>query len=170
MTTRDWIVIAVVAVVAGAAGAGMMRWSTERESEEAEEAEAAVPAAPAVSASQATVPNAAAKITEDSARVLALVQVPGGKIEGGELETEGGKLLYSFDIKVAGKPGVEEIHISALTGELLSHEHETAPTPGRGEGEYDRRRRSGGEGKGVREGEKGRSLTAPPNASLPGRD
>ena len=125
MTTRDWIVIAVVAVVAGAAGAGMMRWSTERESEEAEEAEAAVPAAPAVSASQATVPNAAAKITEDSARVLALVQVPGGKIEGGELETEGGKLLYSFDIKVAGKPGVEEIHISALTGELLSHEHET---------------------------------------------
>jgi uncharacterized membrane protein YkoI len=119
MTTKDWIVLVAVAVVAGAAGAGVTMWSTEHESESGQEALA--PTAVAGGASSAE----ASKITEDSARVLALAQVPGGKVEGGELETEGGKLLYSFDIKVAGKSGVEEIHISALTGALLSHEHET---------------------------------------------
>jgi uncharacterized membrane protein YkoI len=121
MTTKDWIVLAAVAVVAGAAGAGVTMWSTEHQSESGEETEALAPTTVAGSGSAA----GSAKITEDSARVLALAQVPGGKVEGGELETEGGKLLYSFDIKIAGKSGVEEIHISALTGELLSHEHET---------------------------------------------
>ena len=67
-----------------------------------------------------------AQINDDSARILALVQVPGGRITDGGIETEGGKLLYSFDIAVPGKEGVEEIHIDAMTGAFLGREHETA--------------------------------------------
>jgi len=66
-----------------------------------------------------------AKITEDVAAATALKAVPGGKIDKMELEKEDGKLLYSYDIKVAGKTGVEEVHVDAMTGALLSNEHES---------------------------------------------
>ncbi|HEY7395181.1 MAG TPA: PepSY domain-containing protein [Gemmatimonadaceae bacterium] len=66
-----------------------------------------------------------AKVTEDVAAATALKAVPGGKIDKMELEKEGGKLLYSYDIKVAGKTGVEEVHVDAMTGKLLSNEHES---------------------------------------------
>jgi uncharacterized membrane protein YkoI len=69
--------------------------------------------------------KAQARITEDAARATALARVPGGKVESGELEREHGKLLYSFDIKVAGKPGVDEVQVDAITGKLLSNKHET---------------------------------------------
>ena len=42
-----------------------------------------------------------------------------------ELESEKGKLLYSYDIKVPGKSGVEEVQVDALTGAVIAHEHET---------------------------------------------
>lgn len=67
---------------------------------------------------------AQAKISEDSARVIALRRVPEGTILELELEREGGVLLYSWDIKVAGKPGITEVHVDALTGRILSVEHE----------------------------------------------
>jgi uncharacterized membrane protein YkoI len=66
-----------------------------------------------------------AKITEDVAAATALKAVPSGKIDKMELEKEDGKLLYSYDIKVAGKTGVEEVHVDAMTGALLSNEHES---------------------------------------------
>jgi uncharacterized membrane protein YkoI len=66
-----------------------------------------------------------AKVTEDVAAATALKAVPGGKIDKMELEKEGGKLLYSYDIKVTGKTGVEEVHVDAMTGKLLSNEHES---------------------------------------------
>jgi len=64
------------------------------------------------------------KISEDSARAIALRQVPGGTVEALELEWEHGALLYSWDIKVAGKPGITEVHISAIDGKVLAMEHE----------------------------------------------
>jgi uncharacterized membrane protein YkoI len=67
---------------------------------------------------------AQAKVSEDSARVIALQRVPGGTIQALELEREGGVLLYSWDIKVAGKPGITEVHVDALTGRILAVEHE----------------------------------------------
>ena len=70
--------------------------------------------------------RAQAKVTGDSAKKIALAQVPNGKIRSGELENEKGKLIYSFDIKVAGKSGVEEVNVDATTGAVVSHEHETA--------------------------------------------
>ena len=43
----------------------------------------------------------------------------------GELEEEKGKLISSFDIKVAGKSGIEEVNVDARTGDVIAHEHET---------------------------------------------
>jgi uncharacterized membrane protein YkoI len=66
-----------------------------------------------------------AKISMKTARATALKEVPNGKIRSSELERENGKLIYSFDIKVAGKTGIEEVNVDALTGAIVAHEHET---------------------------------------------
>jgi iron-sulfur cluster repair protein YtfE (RIC family) len=47
-------------------------------------------------------------------------------VEEGELEVEHGCLVYSFDIRVSGKEGAEEVLIDAGTGKVLSHTHESA--------------------------------------------
>lgn len=64
------------------------------------------------------------KITEDSARVIALHHVPGGTIQALELEHENGTLVYSWDIKVPGKAGITEVQISAIDGRVVAVEHE----------------------------------------------
>ncbi len=69
---------------------------------------------------------AQATITADSARKLALAQVPRGRIAEAELEEENGTLVYSFDIKTSGKSGIDEVLIDAKTGALISKSHETA--------------------------------------------
>jgi hypothetical protein len=69
--------------------------------------------------------KAEAKVSESAARATALAQVPGGTVKSGELEREGGKLLYSFDITTKGKTGIDEVQIDALTGTVLSNKHET---------------------------------------------
>ena len=66
-----------------------------------------------------------AKMTMADARALALKTVPGATIQAGEIEREGGKLIYSFDMKTAGKTGIDEVNINAMTGKLLSNKHET---------------------------------------------
>jgi uncharacterized membrane protein YkoI len=70
--------------------------------------------------------KARAKVSGDSAMKIARAQVPNGRIRSGELEEEKGKLIYSFDIKVAGKSGIEEVNVDALTGAVVGKEHETA--------------------------------------------
>jgi len=66
-----------------------------------------------------------AKVTESAAAEAALAAVPGGKIQGVELEKEDGKFIYSYDIKAAGKTGIEEVHVDAMTGAVISNVHET---------------------------------------------
>jgi len=66
-----------------------------------------------------------AKVAEEAAAKTALAKVPKGEIASVELEREKGKLLYSYDIKVPGKKGVEEVHVDAMTGKFLSMEHES---------------------------------------------
>ena len=67
-----------------------------------------------------------AKITEDAAATTALSKAPNGKIQSVELEREDGKLLYSYDIKIAGKSGIEEVRVNAVTGKLVGEvEHES---------------------------------------------
>lgn len=70
--------------------------------------------------------RAQAKISEDSARAIALREVPTGKVRSAELEREHGRLIYSFDVGVAGKSGVEEVNVDARTGAVVAHEHESA--------------------------------------------
>ena len=68
---------------------------------------------------------ARATFAPDSAIKIALARVPGGTISGAELEEEGGRLIYSFEIKIAGKSGEEEVHVDARTGEVVKQEHES---------------------------------------------
>lgn len=100
--------VATLAVFAGAAGAQQ-------------------PAAPThpVHETQAQL-RRAAKISIDSARAVARRTVPNARIASSELEREKGRLIYSFDMRVAGKKGVEEVNVDAMTGELVAHEHESA--------------------------------------------
>lgn len=69
---------------------------------------------------------AKARITLDSARTLALGKVPHGTIASEELERENGHLIYSFDVRVQNKPGIQEVNINALTGGILGMHHEGA--------------------------------------------
>jgi hypothetical protein len=60
-----------------------------------------------------------------AARATALAKVPNGKIQSAELEREHGELIYSFDIKVPGKPGIEEVQVDAINGKVVSMVHES---------------------------------------------
>ena len=66
-----------------------------------------------------------AKITEAAARATALQQVPNGTVKSNELEREHGKLIYSYDITVPGKTGIEEVNVNAIDGTVVAKQHET---------------------------------------------
>ena len=66
-----------------------------------------------------------AKVSEKDAAQTAMARVPKGHIEAVELENEGGKLLYSYEIKVPGRSGIEEVNVDAKTGTVASTEHES---------------------------------------------
>jgi uncharacterized membrane protein YkoI len=72
--------------------------------------------------------QAEAKVSESAARATALSKVAkGATVVSEELEREGGKLIYSYDLKVPGKSGVDEVHIDAITGAQVGKtEHESA--------------------------------------------
>ena len=68
-----------------------------------------------------------ARISEDSARVIALSGLPSGsKVREAELEREKGTVVWSFDIKVPGKAGVEEVLVSALDAHVVDRSHESS--------------------------------------------
>jgi uncharacterized membrane protein YkoI len=90
--------------------------------------------------------EARAKVTRQQAETTALARVPGGEIAEGELEEEDGKLVYSFDIRVAGRSGVEEIWVDAMTGQVISEEHETDAEEA-AEGDPDDGEHDGGSGR-----------------------
>lgn len=73
--------------------------------------------------------NEEAKISKDSATVIALARVPGATVASAEIEREKGRLIWSFDLKTAGKSGIDEVNVNALTGKLVGKvEHETPRT------------------------------------------
>jgi uncharacterized membrane protein YkoI len=69
-----------------------------------------------------------AKISEADARATALKEVPNGTVKSEELEREKGKLIYSYDISVPGKSGIEEVNINAMDGSVVAKSHETPRT------------------------------------------
>lgn len=81
-----------------------------------------------------------AHISMAAARAKALSVAPHGRIKSAELEREHGRLVYSFDISVPGKAGVEEVQIGAVDGRLVSVRHES-PAAERAESRADRAKR-----------------------------
>lgn len=69
-----------------------------------------------------------AKISEETARATALKEVPNGTVKSSELEREKGKLIYSYDITVPGKTGIDEVNVNALTGAVVAKSHESPKT------------------------------------------
>ena len=72
--------------------------------------------------------KAMAKVSADQAKEAALgaVTVSGASIAKGELEVEDGCLVYSYDVKVPGKMGSQEVYVDAGTGKVLQSFHEAA--------------------------------------------
>ena len=58
-----------------------------------------------------------AKIAEADARATALKEVPNGSVKSEEIEREHGKLIYSYDITVPGKSGIQEVNLARETVE-----------------------------------------------------
>ena len=89
----------------------------------------AVPAAQAQGKYKRDIPDSLAKhakITESAAAAAAHKRVPKGTIDGVELEREKGKLIYSYDIKVPGKSGIDEVNVDAVSGKVIGYSHESA--------------------------------------------
>lgn len=63
------------------------------------------------------------KISMKQAKAIALKKVPNGKIESAELENEGGKRIYSFDIKTTS--GITEVNIDAKNGQVVAVQNES---------------------------------------------
>jgi uncharacterized membrane protein YkoI len=71
---------------------------------------------------------ALAKVSMADARKAALASLKGAPkatVEDAELEVENGCLVFSFDIAIKGKPGVQEIHVDAGTGKVISSKYES---------------------------------------------
>ena len=68
-----------------------------------------------------------AKISADSAIAVAKSKLPKATLDAGEIEEEGGKLIYSLDFKTAGKTGIDEVNIDAMTGKLVGKINHESP-------------------------------------------
>lgn len=70
----------------------------------------------------------ATKVSMQQARsnALAHLKTKSLRIVSEELEIEQGCLVYSFDIEITGKSGIEEIFVDAGDGKVLLQKHETA--------------------------------------------
>lgn len=73
---------------------------------------------------------AQATVKPDSARRIALAQVPGGKISEVEIEEEKGQLVYEF--KIVGQDGNREIFVDAKTGQVVTFDMDEPGAMGAG--------------------------------------
>jgi len=118
------VAIAATTAVAGAQGTTMSKSSAKPATQQTSKTKSTHKT---VKETQATLQKEA-KISEETARATALKQVPNGTVKSAELEREKGKLIYSFDITVPGKSGVEEVNVNAIDGTVVGKEHESAKT------------------------------------------
>lgn len=69
---------------------------------------------------------ALAQVSQAEAEKTAVAKI-GAKdvsIVGAELESEHGCLIWTLDLRITGKSGVQEVHIDAGNGNVLSVKHE----------------------------------------------
>lgn len=69
--------------------------------------------------------RAQARISQKEAAKIVLAKVPDGKIQSSEIENEGGKLIWSFDISMPKTASITEVQVDAMTGEIVSNKVET---------------------------------------------
>ena len=69
--------------------------------------------------------EAQANIGAEQAREAALRAVP-GTVKESDLETEHGRLIYSFEIKRPGERGITEVNVSAMDGSIVDIHREHA--------------------------------------------
>jgi len=70
-----------------------------------------------------------ARVSQAQAQKIAVAKLSGktgASTVSAELEAEHGCLIWSFDLRVAGRPGVEEVQVDAGNGKVLSVKHESA--------------------------------------------
>ena len=65
-------------------------------------------------------PRAGAKISEVDASGTALGKIPGGTVQGAELERNHGKLIWSFEIAKPSAARVTQVNIDAVTGSIVT--------------------------------------------------
>jgi uncharacterized membrane protein YkoI len=53
-----------------------------------------------------------------------MARMPGAKVQALELENEHGHLIWSWEMKLEGKTGIEEVNVNALDGSIVGVEHE----------------------------------------------
>lgn len=68
---------------------------------------------------------ALARVTKEQAQATAIASVPNSEVKESELEVEHGCLIWSFDLKLAGKDGVQEVEVDAGNGKVLSSQYES---------------------------------------------
>ena len=68
---------------------------------------------------------AKAKVPFESALAAAQARFPKATLTAAEIEEEEGSLIYSFEFKTKRRSGLDEVTISAITGEIVNIEHET---------------------------------------------
>jgi uncharacterized membrane protein YkoI len=64
--------------------------------------------------------QAKAKVSKADAEKAAMAKVPDGTIKEAELEKEGGKLIWSFDMATPGTQEITEVHVDAKTGAVIA--------------------------------------------------
>lgn len=85
-------------------------------------------AIPLLQASEKDQPRTAAsptRISEDVARSVASERFPDSAFERSDLEKEHGRLIWSIQLRPHGSNAVREVHIDALSGEIVATEVET---------------------------------------------
>ena len=78
-----------------------------------------------------------AKITAEAATATARALLPNATVKSAEIEEEGGKLIYSFDLATAGKSGIDEVNIDAMTGKQVGKTEHESPASERMEAAQD---------------------------------
>jgi len=67
---------------------------------------------------------AKAKVSEDSARAIALKRVP-GDVEGITLAKMKTRLVYTFKVQRKGRPGLTDVQVNAATGHVMAVRRES---------------------------------------------
>ena len=73
--------------------------------------------------------NGLATVSQAQAQKIAVAKLRAKgtvSIASGELEAEHGCLIWSFDLAVAGRPGIQEVQVDAGNGRVISVKHENA--------------------------------------------